>query len=109
MVRSMKEKVKLALIGTGQIAGSHVRPSGDPEAVLFPDGDAEYVAVMDIDGTRAEAFARKYGIPSVYTDMDELLSREQPHIVSITTPPKAHAELSIRAMRASQTCAGSER
>lgn len=100
MVRSMKEKVKLALIGTGQIAGSHVRPSGDPEAVLFPYGDAEYVAVMDIDGQRAEAFARKYGIASVYTDMDELLSREQPHIVSITTPPKAHAELSIRAMRA---------
>ena len=93
-------KLKLALIGPGQIAGHHVCPAADPAAVLFPGGEAEFVAVMDVDEDRAQAFAKKYGIPRVYTDVDELLEKEQPHIVSITTPPKWHAELSIKAMEA---------
>lgn len=93
-------KLKLALIGTGQIAGHHVRPEADPDAVLFPNGEAEFVAVMDVDEERARAFAKKYDIPRVYTDVDELLEKEKPHIVSITTPPKWHAELSIKAMEA---------
>jgi predicted dehydrogenase len=93
-------KLRLALIGTGGIAGQHVRPNADPDAVLFPEGEAEFVAVMDIDGKRAEDFAEKYGIPAVYTDVDELLQREQPHIVCIATPPKLHTELSIKAMEA---------
>ena len=93
-------KLKIALIGTGVIAGHHVRLNAEPDAVIFPNGEAEFVAVMDVDEERAGDFAKKFGIPKVYTDVDELLEKEKPHIVCVTTPPQSHAELSIKAMEA---------
>ena len=91
-------KLKLALIGTGSIARYHVYPDGDPNKPLFPDGEAEYVAVMDIDGARAKAFAEQYRIPRYYTDYDALLTAETPDIVCIATPPHLHTPQSIQAM-----------
>ncbi len=93
-------RLRIALLGTGAIAGYHVRPDADPSIALFPDGDAEFVAVMDVDADRARAFAEKFGIPRFHTDVDRLLAEEKPDIVVIATPPAFHASLSIRAMEA---------
>lgn len=93
-------KLKIALIGTGNIARLHVKPEGDPEATQFEEDEAQYVAAVDLDAQRAKAFADKYGIPNVYCNVDEMLKEVKPHIVLIATPPSAHATLSIKAMEA---------
>ena len=70
------------------------------EDVLFPDGEAEFVAVMDVNRERAQEFADKYGIAQAFGDVDEMLAKVQPHIVAIATPPAFHAPLAIKAMEA---------
>ena len=92
--------LKIALVGTGNIAAHHVRWEADPAAVVFPLGEAEFVAVMDQDGERARSFAQRFDIPRAYTDVDLLLAKEAPHIVIIATPPQTHAALAIKAMEA---------
>lgn len=42
--------------------------------------------------------ARRFGIPEAYTDLDEMLSKEEPDIVDVCTPPHTHAQLCVRAM-----------
>lgn len=93
-------KLRLALIGTGGIARCHVRPEGQLDKELFPNDEAQFTAVMDIDGERAKDFAQQYGIPHSYTNVEEMLEKEKPHIVNIATPPAFHAPLSIQAMEA---------
>lgn len=93
-------KTKIAVVGTGTIAAHHVRWEAVPDAVVFPDGEAEFVAVMDVDENRATSFAEKYAIPGVYTNVDELLRIEKPDIVIIATPPQTHAALCLKAMEA---------
>jgi len=93
-------KLKIVLVGTGSIAGYHVRPHADPGEVMFPHNEAEFTAVMDVDLGRAQAFAKKYEIPHVYSDALEMFSQETPDIVCIATPPAYHVDLSIRAMEA---------
>lgn len=87
-------QVKIALIGTGGIAKSHV-------AAVRAQGDAvRLVAAMDVDAGRVQEFVATHEIARAYTDAAELLSNEQPDVVMIATPPSFHADLCIQAMEA---------
>lgn len=87
-------KKRVALIGTGGIAGKHA------EVLQQEVTDAEIVAAVDVRGEAVEAFADKFTIPARYTAVDQMLASEQPDIVHICTPPNLHAELSIKALEA---------
>jgi predicted dehydrogenase len=65
--------------------------------------EAKVVAVCDVNKENAEKTAKKWKIPKVYTDFDELLEKERGAIavIDICTPPSTHAPLSIKAMEAS--------
>jgi predicted dehydrogenase len=78
------ERRRVAIIGTGGIAGSHM------DAWNHCKDRVERVAAVDIDKERVTAFAEKQGIPNAYTDIDKML-REQPDLVHIATPPSLHA------------------
>jgi predicted dehydrogenase len=57
----MPDKVRLGIIGTGQIGKHHLGQYREiPEA--------EIVAVADLRVDEAERVAREHGVPSVYTD-----------------------------------------
>ncbi len=56
------------------------------------------VAACDIDPVRAQAFAAKHGIPSVYSDLKELLAHCD--AVSVVTPDAAHMPVSMECLRA---------
>lgn len=89
-----RESVRAALIGTGGIARSHV-------AGLAAQGArVTLTAALDIDAARVQAFCAEHAIPRAYTDVHELLEREQPQLVLIATPPATHADLCIAAMEA---------
>lgn len=81
--------IKLAVVGTGIWGTMHVR-------AYTQHLDATLVAVCDLDGDRARDVAEKYGIPNVYTNVDELLTEDLDGI-SVATPDTAHADIVLKA------------
>lgn len=71
--------LKVAIVGCGQIAESHVQE-------LRKVGCAQVVAVCDIEGLMAEQLAERYDIPKYFDDFNRLLSETKPDVIHITTP-----------------------
>jgi len=90
------EKLKVGIIGCGNIANGKHMPS------IAKLENLEMTAFCDIIPERAEEAAKKYGTPDakVYTDYRELLKDESINNVRVLTHNKAHAEISIAAMKA---------
>ena len=85
--------IRIAIIGTGGIAGSHATNfSKIPGCKL--------VAGCDVDQARAAAFCAKHAIPKVYTDVDVMLKECGIDAVVNATPDRFHAPLSIKAIKA---------
>lgn len=84
----------IGIIGTGSIAGAHLN-------AYLSEPRSRVVAVADIDAERARQFAAKAGDNvAAYDDYRTLLSRDDIDVVSICTPPFAHAEVAIAALQA---------
>ncbi|GAA3894921.1 Gfo/Idh/MocA family oxidoreductase [Streptomyces gulbargensis] len=82
--------IRTAIVGTGGIAGiCHV------PALRTQAHRAVLVAAVDVDATRAEAFAAEHGIPAVYTDLRTMLQEQKPDLVHLCTPPYLHAEQAV--------------
>jgi len=88
------DKKRVAIIGTGGIAHSQA------QGFIENAGRCSMVAVSDVNEEVAREFAGRYEIPNVYRDVESLLQREKPDLVSICTPPKVHTPLSIQCMEA---------
>jgi predicted dehydrogenase len=91
---------KVAFIGTGKIPEKR-GPMGYAMAYRHADGyalladDCEMVACADIVEANAQGFADAYGIKEIFTDYREMLDKVKPDIVSISTWPSLHAEMTI--------------
>ncbi len=83
--------VRIGFIGTGRMGESHANAFKAISGV-------ELVACHDVDGRRAEAFAKEYGIPCAAQSLDEVIERSD--AVSVVTPDRFHADHSIRVLRA---------
>jgi predicted dehydrogenase len=57
-------------------------------------------AICDVNIEAARQAAADGGIPSAYSDVNEMLARETPDIVDVCTPPRTHAEIAVQAIRA---------
>lgn len=89
----MTGTLRCAIVGTGAIAHSHARSiQAHPRAQL--------VAVTDHHRAGAERFAAKWGDPTVYDTLDELLQAERPDVVHICTPPGPHRDQTVAAFAA---------
>src|SRR5580704_2928977 len=89
------EKVKLALIGCGNVAQIVHLP------VLEHMPDVEIVAVVDPDKRKANAIATRSHISNVFTSLDALLASpiaNDLHAIDICTPTDTHRPLAIQAM-----------
>jgi len=86
----MSERLGVAIIGTGTIANAHMRS-------LEHHAPARVVAVYDVLHDRAEAFAQKWNIEVVASDLDKVLSRSDVDAVIVSTPPFAHMGPTIAA------------
>src|SRR6185436_5685945 len=58
----------------------------------------QVVAVSSGRLERAQKVAIENGIPAHYTDLEEMLDREKPDIVSIVTPPAQHLPMVLAAL-----------
>lgn len=61
---------------------------------------ARLVAICDIDRSRAEAMAAKFGIPNVYSDHRDLLADPAVEMVDVCTPTATHLSLSLAVIAA---------
>lgn len=90
----MKEETmkRVGIIGCGSIAGAHA--TGYQKS-----GEAELVAVCDVDLGKAESLAKRYG-GTPYASAEAMLEEGGLDAVSVCTPPKWHEEASCLALRA---------
>jgi len=74
---------RVGLLGAGYIAEFHLR------ALRALDGPRP-VAVCDLSGSRAEAFAAAAGDLRAFDSLEEMLAAERLDVVHVLTPPPAH-------------------
>ncbi len=89
------KKIKIGIIGAGSISAFHVLGYNKID-------DVELYAVCDLNLERAKAFAERNGIDParVFDNADDMLKLDEIDAVSVCTWNNAHADCSIKAMRA---------
>jgi predicted dehydrogenase len=85
--------IRLAIVGTGSMAGSHA-------GVFSKIPGCKIVAGCDVDEPRAAAFCSKHSIPRSYSNLGLMLEEGGIDAVVNVTPDRFHAPLSIQAIRA---------
>lgn len=88
--------LRIGIVGAGGISKAHI------EGYLAFPGRCEIVALCDIDPVKAAARRDVHGLEGarVYPDLESMLAAEQLDLVSITTPPSAHADTTVAALEA---------
>jgi predicted dehydrogenase len=90
--------IRWGMIGCGDVAEVKSGPG-----LQKAEGSA-LVAVMRRDRAKVEDFARRHGVPRVYTDAAELIADPEVDVVYIATPPSTHCELSLMVAAAGKPC-----
>lgn len=86
-----ERKLRWGLIGCGDIARKRVTPA------LRDLNNCDLVAVSRADSSRAEPFAREFGVSKWYSTWQELVADEEIEAVYVATPVDLHAEQAIAA------------
>ena len=87
----MKEKIKIGVIGTG-----FARLTQIPAFVNCED--TEVVSIASASLTNAEKTAADFGIEHATDNWRETVRREDIDLISITTPPNLHHEMTLFAI-----------
>jgi len=94
-VKKDMNKTKIGLVGCGNISGVYLKTSR-----IFED--IEIVACSDIIMDRAKTKAQEFNVPKACT-VEELLADPEIEIILNLTPPKAHAEIALKALDAGKS------
>ncbi|RLE99654.1 MAG: hypothetical protein DRJ63_04745 [Thermoprotei archaeon] len=87
----MSKKVGFAIIGAGGMGSFYTR-------ILKELPEAEVVAVVDINESRARELARQYNIGEYYSDWHKVLEKDYVDAVAVCTPVKFHKEIAVVAL-----------
>jgi len=94
-------RYRAVIIGAGRMAGTIDDEVLDYAACTLPYSHAagyaeapevELTAFADLDPAKVRALQERYGVPRGYQDYREMIERERPDIVSVTTPATHHCE-----------------
>jgi predicted dehydrogenase len=89
--------VKAGLIGCGSLSLIGILPQlSEPDA----KERIELLAVCDVNETRARETAERFGIPDAYSDVQDLITREDIDLVLVITPIEYHYPLTMDALSA---------
>lgn len=89
----MDEKVRIGIIGTGQIGKHHLRTYGKIS-------EAEVVAACDLREDELHRVAKEFDISNVYTDYHEMLQRDDIDSVDVCLHNRLHMPVTIDALEA---------
>lgn len=87
------EKLKVGIVGCGLVATTRHIPS-----YLRMKKNIELYAVCDRNENLVRETATEFHVSKAYTDVSEMVSKEDLDIVDICVPPQIHAPLAIEAM-----------
>ena len=91
---AQSNEVRVGLIGVGAVPQTAHLP------ILSKMRGAKLVALCDNDGAKARAIAERFGVPNVFTDIDDLLELEALEAVIVATPNHLHEPHVLSALRA---------
>ena len=94
MAQSPASEVRIGLIGVGAVPQTAHLP------IITKMRGAKLVALCDNDGPKARAIADRFGVPDVFTDIDDMLELETLDAVVIATPNHLHEPHVLSALRA---------
>src|SRR5690349_18590596 len=89
---SAANRIKVAVIGAGGWGRQHTR-------VFAERPDVELCAVAGRTREKTEARAAQYGIRA-YLDIQEMLDREKPDLVSLSLPNQGHFDATLQVIQA---------
>jgi predicted dehydrogenase len=87
------KRIGIGVIGTGFGGTVHI-------PAFLRVAEAEMIGVSSRHPEWARKIAEKYALPLIFQTSQELLASPRIHAVSIATPPRAHRELVLGALRA---------
>lgn len=90
---SCEKKLRIGIIGTGGISHVHMR------GYQAQKDRVELVACCDLDEDKVKAYAESYGFQRWYTDLHEMMGKEELDCVSVCTWNAAHKEATIAALK----------
>jgi len=90
---TMPRKIRIGLIGCGQIGNAHMRNYAKIE-------DAVVVACCDLIQERADQVSNDFDVPDTYLDYKDLLKRDDIDSVDVCVHNRSHMELSIAGLQA---------
>ena len=95
MTSKSQKKLRIAFIGVGGIAGTHMNH-------LSKMNDIEIVGFADVDTDSMARRAEQFGVEAdaCFTDWKQMLRKIKPDAVSICTPNKLHMNPTIDALKA---------
>ena len=88
------EIVRLGLIGVGAVPQTAHLP------ILAKMRGVQVTALCDNDGEKTRAIAQRYGVPDVFTDIEDLLEQEELDAVIVATPNHLHEPHVLAALKA---------
>ena len=90
----MKPAIRIGVVGVGAIAQiAHI-------PVLSKIRGAQLVALCDNDRPKARSLADRFGVPDVFTDIEDLLEFDELDAVVISTPNHLHEPHALSALQA---------
>ena len=87
------EKIKVGIIGVGNISHSHIQ-------AYKQNPNVELYAFCDINEKQLHMMGEKYGVTRLFTSREEMLKLPEIDAVSVCTWNNAHAECTIDALNA---------
>jgi predicted dehydrogenase len=87
------DRVRMGIVGVGNIAPLNV-------AGYLDHDRCDVVAVCDPREDKARQMATEWGVPTVYTSLDDLLADDRIDAVEILTPTHLHKDHALAAVRA---------
>ncbi len=87
--------IRIGLVGTGYISGVHASAARELD-------DVSITSVYSREEKKANAFAKKFGIPYAFCDFDKFLRSDRVDAVIIAVPTPLHKDFSLRAIESSK-------
>jgi len=89
----MTTKLTIAVVGAGYWGPNLARN-------FSTSSEWNLIGICDLDRDRAQGLADRVGGAAVYTDLDELLARDDLDAIAVATPARTHNAIVLAALRA---------
>ncbi len=89
----MRKKVRLGVIGAGNIGRIHLGACQECTGL-------EVTALCDVERRRAQRVGDEFGVPHVFSDYRKLLTADVVDAVSVCTPNNTHLPVTLAALKA---------